>query len=267
MRPLDELITRSFFRLEELQVKRLWMERIWHPEKMKWTKRGAPPPMTPVKLMRQEELARIGFGEEFYQRMATMEQEETSELKELASTHPLAVHFERIRGLSILFCGKFVAVGGDIERCPTVSSFWKGMGLDVLPQGLVTEGGKVLLPPGAVPRRIRGSVQVERKVPALPHVTRIGEQIRNQILRSGGRLKEWYDYFKEREPVDKVKMFRHKSALRLTQKLLYAGLWSEWRKAYSLPAPEPYAFAILKHADESLVTIYDFYEPGAEGRQ
>ena len=97
----------------------------------------------------------------------------------------------------------------------------------------------------------------------MPHVTKIGEQIRQQINRSsGGKLRAVYDRFRaeedERFP-DKVKLFRFKSALRKTQKVLYACLWREWRLAYGLPAPDPYAFGILKHDNGSMIRIEDLY--------
>src|SRR5258708_2298755 len=123
------------------------------------------------------------------------------------------------------------------------------MGLDVLPDG-------------TVPRRVRGRKDTPRRVPCLPHVSRVGEQIRQQILRSGGRLSDFYRIFRARANEkwpDRAKMFNHKSALRLTQKLLYALLWAEWRKAYGLSAPEAYAFAILKHDDQSRITIQELY--------
>lgn len=264
---LDEQILRAYFRLEEAQRQRLWMQRIWHPEMFKW-KRGGPPPMTQTKRIRQEEFARLGFGPEHFDTMRREEDQAHRELLSLAGEHPLAPHFKQIRGLSSYLCGAFVAAGGDITRPPTVSAFWKGMGLDVLPSGLHTRRGRQVLPPGSVPRRVRGSVDVERKIPALPHVTRVGEQIRTQILRCQGRMKEWYDRFREevdgRHP-DRAKMFNMKDALRRTQKVLYACFWREWRLAYGLPAPEPYAFAILKHDGGGLITISDFYEPPRNG--
>ncbi|MBI4132684.1 MAG: hypothetical protein HY473_01105 [Candidatus Sungbacteria bacterium] len=264
----DEEILRAYFRLEEAQRQRLWMQRIWRPETFDWKKRGGPPPMTATKFIRQEELEKLGFGDAHYKEMLRLEEEARAELLRLAKEHPLAPHFDRIRGLSMYLCGAFVAAGGDITRAPTVSAFWKGMGLDVLPHGLHTRGGKEVFPPGSVPRRIRGSIDVERKIPALPHVTRVGEQIRMQILRCQGRMKEFYDRFRAevdlRHP-DRAKMFNMKDALRRTQKLLYACLWQEWRVGYNLSAPQPYAFDILKHPDGGLVRISDFYEPAGSG--
>ena len=206
--------------------------------------------MTDTKRTRQDELAQMGFGEAHYQRMKAMEEQAYEDINLLASQHPLAGHFEHIKGLGMYLCGAFVAASGDIERAPTVSSFWKGMGLDVLPDG-------------SVPRRVRGRKGTDRRVPCLPHVSRVGEQIRNQMLRSQGRLYDWYILFKERYTAkypDRPKLFNHKGALRLTQKCLYSALWREWRVAYGLPAPEPYAFDILRH-NGKLITIEDFYEP------
>ena len=263
MDPLDISITKTYFRLEEAQRQRLWMERIWHPEHFDWKKHGEPPPMTETKRTREESLKDLGFGPDWYDRMAQAEAIARAELEELAQTHVLWPHLRRIKGFGPYLSGALIAASGDIERCSTVASFWKGMGLDVLPLGLFTTKGKEVLPPGAVPRRIRGSIDVVRKVPCLPHVSRVGEQVRQQFLRSGGKLYVHYQQFREQEETNhpqKAKMFRFKSALRKTQKILYACLWEEWRLARHLPAPEPYAFAILKHHDNSRIRMADLYD-------
>lgn len=158
---LDEDTLRTYLKLEEYQRQRLWMERLLHPEKFKWIRRGVPPPMSEAKSIRIEELGKMGFGEAHYQRMLEDEQKAELELADLVHFHCLWTHFERLKGFAEHSAGAFVAAGGDIQRAPTASSFWKGMGLDVFPDG-------------TVPRRIRGRKDVERRVPALPHVTRVG---------------------------------------------------------------------------------------------
>lgn len=212
--------------------------------------------MSETKRIRIEVLGSMGFGEAHYQRMVDGEQTAKSEMVDLVHYHPLWPHLERIKGFGGYLAGAFIAAGGDIARPGTVSSFWKGMGLDVLPDG-------------TVPRRIRGGKDVDRRIPALPHVTRIGEQIRQQILRSGGKLYDIYVRYKERYTAKypgRAKMFNHKAALRVTQKILYAALWREWRLAYGLPAPQPYAFDILKHDDGGYIRITDLYdEPEDKG--
>lgn len=249
MHSQDEQLQRLYFRLEELQRQRLWLQRVWHPETFTWAKRGAPPPMTETKRIRQAELAKLGFGEPRYQELVGEEAATKAELEREAQEHPLWPHFERIKGLGPYLCGAFVAAGGDVERAPTVSAFWKGMGLD-------------LLPDGTVPRRIRGRKDIARKIPCLPHVSRVGEQIRQQLLRSNGRLKTVYDAQRAALTAahpERPKIRLHKSALRNTQKLFYACCWREWRLARGLDVPEPYAFAILQHAGRPL-RMTDFYD-------
>ena len=246
MNALDEKILRTWFRMEKWQEERLRLARVLHPETFTWAKRGAPPKQSWSTLMKVEEWQSIGWNEAMYQKCVDMEAADKAELERLASGHPLGEHFDRLHGLSMYLCGAFIAAGGDIERAPTVSAFWTGMGL-----GMVD---------GKAPRKTRGG---KGELPAMPHVTKVGEQIRQQIVRvSGGKLRAVYDRFRaeeeERFP-DKVKMFRFKSAQRKTQKMLYACLWREWRRAYGLPAPDPYAFGILKHADEHMVRIEDLY--------
>lgn len=255
---LERNIQKAYFRMEEAQGQRIRMMRIWHPELMTWAKKGLPPQTGETKQIKNKVLDEMGLGPDYYERMVVIERDAKSTLETLAQQHPLWGCFKNIKGFGPYLCGAFIAAGGDVRRCATVSSFWKGMGLD-------------LNPDGTVPRRIRGRKEVERKIPCLPHVSRIGEQIRQQMIRSGGRTREWYDLFRaqvDAKHPDRVKIWNFKGAQRLTQKLLYSCLWAEWRRAYGLPAPEPYAFAILRHANPAgepdpagrLVTIEDFYD-------
>lgn len=271
MQALDEEIMVTYFKMEAAQSERLRMMRIWHPELMKWNKKGAPPLETWSKRYKLQALQELGLSEAYYQRMVETEAVEKAKLEELASTHCLGPHFERIKGVSMYLCGAFVAASGDIARAPTVMSFWKGMGLDIVSQTCPdckgngdlcrTCGGTGSV--ASVPRRERGNKAKLRRIPCLPHVSKIGEQIRQQVLRSGGKLREFYD--RERDEINTThpeysKMRQMKHALRVTQKILYSCLWKEWRVSYGLPAPEPYAFSILQHDPSHLVTISDFYD-------
>jgi hypothetical protein len=245
---VDEDILRCFFRLEEYQTQRLRFERMLHPESFNWAKKGAPPPISDTKKIRLEELAEVGFGEDFYKRMTEGEEAAEKELKELMEMHALWPYLEPVRGFGLLLAGKFVAAGGDIQKPETVSGFWKGMGLDIVD--------------GVAPRRVRGRKDVERRIPALPFVTRVGEQIRQQLLKQNPFYQQLYYQHKEDYHVrypDKAKMFCHKHGLRIAQKVLYAGLWKEWRESYHLPAPLPYVFEILKHDDGHIISIQDFW--------
>ena len=246
MRQLDQEILAMFFVMQEAQRQRLWMQRIWHPTTFRWA--GGPPKVTHTGSIRKQALDDLGFGPSHYDRMLVAERDAKTELEQLATEHPLAEHFEEIRGLGSYLCGSFIAAGGDIERAPRVSSFWRGMGLDLVD--------------GVPPRRERGKRTV-RPLPAYPHVTRVGEQIRHAILRSRGVLKSMYDTVRaevDAKNVDRKKIWNHKGALRIVQKRLYACLWREWRLAYDLDAPDPYAFAILHHDDGHRLRIEDFYE-------
>lgn len=241
---LDRKIRKEYFVIEECQRHRLRMERIWHPERFKWNK-----PFAMTSQLKREVLRDLGFGEEFLEKMTAREQEAYKTMAYLVEGHPLWPHFKRIRGLSYYMCGAFIAAGGEIDRVEKLSSFWKGMGLDVLPDG-------------KVPRRTRGKKDTERNVPAIPFVTRVGDQIREQLRRSGGKA---YDMYKEmkahytaRYP-DRAKLFNDKAGLRAVQKRLYSCLWKEWRLAAGLPAPAPYAYDILQH-NGRMITIEDFYD-------
>ena len=240
----DEQILRCFFRLEEFQMQRLRFERMLHPDHFKWPKKGAPPPMSETKKIKIEELGKIGFGENFFQAMVKGEELAEDELKELVERHVLWPWLEKVRGIGLVMAGKFIAAGGDIRKAETASGFWKGMGLGL-------EDGKA-------PRRERGKTSI----PAFPHVTRVGEQIRQQLLMQNPFYHELYlshkaDY-RARYP-EKPLMFAHKHGQRIPQKIFYACLWRKWREGYGLPAPLPYVFDILKHDSGRIITIEDFW--------
>lgn len=256
----DEAILRAFFRYQECQRQRLWLQRLWHPELFSWAKRGAPPPMTATKQIRLEELANLGFDEQAYQHWLLLEENTQARLEALGNSHPLWEHLAHIKGFGPLTCAKYVAAVGDIARPGTVSQFWSGMGLG--------------LKDGHAPRRVRGHKPKlvtnaegeevwEHTIPALPHVTLIGEQIRTAFMLARGKLHERYQEFRERYDAaypEGPKLFNHKRAQRAVQKLLYGCLWREHRLTYGLTAPDPYAFDILKHRDGSLVRIEDLYD-------
>jgi len=247
MNELDEKILRTYFQMDELQTQRLRFERLLHPEEFTWSKDM--PPMSATTKIKIEELGKIGFGEDYYLKMSQGEFEAKSLLEELAESHPLWEFIKPCRGFGKYLAGAFIAAGGDVSRAPKASSFWKGMGLDIDADG-------------NAPRRIRGKKDTDRKIPALPHVTKIGEQIRQQLLKQNPFYQDLYHQHKEdylaRYP-DRARMFAHKHGLRIAQKILYACLWKEWREAYGLPAPFPYVFDILKHDSDRMITIQDFH--------
>ena len=157
MRKLDEEILRTYFRMEEYQTQRLRFERLLHPEKFKWSK--GIPKMSLTKRMKLEELEKIDLGEAHYQRMLAGEQQNKAELESLAEDHPLWAYLGQIEGFGKYLAGAFIAAGGDIERAPTCSAFWKGMGLDILSDG-------------TAPRRVRGAKKESRRSglpPRYPH--------------------------------------------------------------------------------------------------
>lgn len=243
---LDRQIRKVYFTIEECQRQRLRMERIWHPDRFTWHKPGDVPVTSALK---REVLTDLGFGEEFLTRMELTEKEAQRNMKTLVETHCLWPHFKHIKGFSFYLAGAFIAAGGEIERTEKVSSFWKGMGLDILPDG-------------SVPRKTRGRGNTARKVPAIPFVTRVGEQIRQQLLRSKGNAYDMYLKFKAEYTAKypaRAKIFNHKAAQRAVQKRLYSCLWREWRLGNKLSAPDPYAFDILKH-NSQLIRIQDFYD-------
>lgn len=251
MHHLDEQIQRAYFALEEYQRQRLWLERLIHPEKFKWMKRGAPPAISDAKKRRIDELAKIGLGEARYQELIRLEALAKAELEDLARSHVLWPHFERIKGFGPYLCGAFIAAAGDISRVSTIAQFWSGMGLGMNPDG-------------TVPRRRRTGPKEERTSPCLPFVSRIGDQIRQQINRTPGtKLRAFYEKYREHfdsKYPDRPKMFNFKAALRDTQKLFYAVLLMAWKEAYGQPLAMPYPFAILRHDLGHMLTIKDFYD-------
>lgn len=247
MLKLDEEILRAYFCLEEYQSRRVRFERLLHPEKMKWSKDL--PKMSEAKIIRIDELGRMGFGENHYKMMAEKEVEARNKLIDLAKEHLLYEYMEPIPGFGDYLVGAFIAAGGDITRTETVSSFWKGMGLDIVD--------------GKAPRKVRTKGEGVRRYPALPHVTRIGEQIRQQMLRQNPFYQNLYyshkEDYRQRYP-DAPKMFAHKHGLRIGQKILYSCLWRQWRLCYGLAVSEPYVYGMLKHDNSRRIVLDDFYQ-------
>ena len=251
---LDYDIRAVYMKLQEWRKLRMWMQFTWHPESLNRTK--GPQKVGEPFALRRQALDGMGFGETFYQRCVAEEEAAKTLLETLAKEHPLWEHLRQVKGFGPYLAGGFIAAGGDIRRANTITGFWKGMGLDVLPDG-------------TVPRRVRGRKEVERKIPCPPHVSLAGEQVRHQMLYSKGTLRAMYDSFRAqvdaRHP-DRAKIINMKDAQRRTQKILYAALWRVWREAYGLPAPMPYAFDILMHDARpvaeggSYYTIADFYD-------
>lgn len=250
---LEQEITRCYFRMERAQSERMGAMRLWHPELVKWRK-GEAPPVTAITVIIREAMDGMGFGAGYYDRMVDEEQTQRARMCELAQEHPLWQHFELLERMGTpFFCGQFITAGGDVERAPTVAAFWRGMGLDIVN--------------GEAPRRVRGKKE-GRRIPCYPHVSRIGEQIRQQIVYSHGPLRQLFDEARARHIAnhpDHSKMRTYKGGARIAQKILYSCLWREWRLARRLPAPDPYAFAILRHADDHLIRIDDLYDPKKVG--
>lgn len=279
LRELDSQIQKAFFRYREIQHQRQRLERIHYPEIMNWEKGNQqPPPRSDTNKVKQEVLSELGFSPAYFWELVDMEDEMLSEFKSLAEQHPLWEHFRWISGLSTtLMVVRYVARGGDVTRCPTVASYWKGLGEDVLPDG-------------SVPRRVRGRAKGERRLPAMPHVTEVGELIRKAILRSNkGRLREIYDEEKPKylerhrhqtnkatgdiemdpqtgKPKETPALWAHKHGLRIALKILDFCAWKVWREAYGLPVPDPYAFDILKHPQEHLIAFADLYDRAKPAR-
>ena len=252
MHTQDRDIQKAFFRLQEARRARYRLQRIWHPETLHKTRLVLKPP-THSTLTFREMLTEDGLGPETYEASVEREAEAKRGLEALASQHPLWPHFQALGGFGPYLCGSFVAAGGDIERAPKVSSFWKGMGLDV-----VTTKGKDGITEMKAPREERGRRDSERLIPAPPHVTLVGEQIRQQILRTAKKNRLYDRYASEKAKAktthpDWNKMHAHKHALRVVQKLLYAVLWSAWRQARGLPAPAPYI--VMKDASHHEFTF------------
>lgn len=247
MDSLDRDITKAYFTMEEARRQRIRMTWLLDPEKYR-------PGLvrTETKQIRIEAMADLGFGQAHLEAMLFAEDQAKATMSSLAEIHPLMPYFSNLERISSpMWCGLFVAASGDIERPATVAGFWKGMGLDIVD--------------GKAPRNTRGLRVKEghtRRVACLPHVSTIGQQIRQQIIYCHGPLRQLYDHYKgdySSRWVDGSKMRHHKAAIRASQKILYACLYEEWRKARHLPFQEPYAFGILHHNGDSRIRMADLF--------
>nr|AJG38125.1 hypothetical protein [bacterium enrichment culture clone fosmid MGS-K1] len=273
LRQLDRQIRKAFLRYREIQHQRTRLERIHYPQIMDWeVGTQEPPQVSDTNLLKQEVLSELGYSPAYFWELVEMENDMLPEFAELAAQHPLWEHFRWISGIATtLMVVRYVARGGDVTRCPRVTNYWKGLGEDVLPDG-------------SVPRRIRGRTKVKRRLPAMPHVTEVGELLRKAILTSNrGMLRDIYDREKPQylekhqyrtdkdsgeiqidpetgKPKETPALWAHKHGLRIALKILDFCAWKAWREAYGLPAPDPYAFDILNHPREHLISFGDLYD-------
>jgi len=155
-------------------------------------------------------------------------------LKVMVHDHPVWGWAEQIKGLGETTLARLMAKT-DITVCTTASKFFAHCGY-----GLNSDG--------SIQRKVKGeTLTYNAKLQGNCVMTGLC------LLRAKDSYYAQYLRFKGDCPEDFTDGHRHNRAMRHMIKLFQAHLWEVWREAEGLDAPRPYAFSILKHADEHYI--------------
>jgi len=184
--------------------------------------------------IRQIALPRLRVEEEFYE----------DRLREMIGDHPVWEWAQQIKGAGLTSVGRIIG-RTDIRRLKTVSEMWAHCGW-----GLYRDGTR---------QRKRKGEMIDYD----PQLQSSCVVLAESLIRQKG---SYYDYYLRQKEINAslTPAWRHNKAFRHMIKLFLSHLWEAWRKAEGLDAPEPYAFAILKHPEGHLITASDMVRQPVE---
>ena len=172
-------------------------------------------------------LPRIIVEEAFYR----------SQMQAKIRAHPLWDWASQVLGVGEINIGRIIS-RTDIRRCNTVSEMWAHCGF-----GLDTEGKPQ--------RKIKGR-PIDYNPQLRGNCVMLGQSL---LLRKDTYYSFYLIYKNSREGLPAAHAHNH--GFRLMIKLFLAHMWEIWRESEGLPAPEPYAFAILKHPSDHLIKPWE----------
>jgi Zn finger protein HypA/HybF involved in hydrogenase expression len=187
--------------------------------------------------IRQIALPRLKGDEDFFE----------DQLKKMVESHPAWGWASQVKGAGLTTIGRIIGKT-DIHRVNTASEMWAHCGF-----GLEADGTR---------QRKRAGAKINYDPQLQSNCVMLGESLMFQ-------KDSYYSYYlREKEKHSQLPpRHAHNRAFRHMIKLFLSHLWQTWREAEGLPAPAPYAFAILRHPEGHLITPWDMIKKPAEIRQ
>ncbi len=177
--------------------------------------------------MREIALPRLKGEEGFYE----------GHLKKMVESHPAWRWAERIKGAGLTTIGRIIGKT-DIARVNTTSEMFAHYGFGLEKDGTI--------------QRKRAGEKITYDAQLQSNCVMLGESLMFQ-------KDKYYEYYlREKEKHSQLPpRHAHNRAFRHMIKLFLSHFWQTWREAEGLPAPEPYAFAVLKHPSGHLISPWD----------
>ena len=174
--------------------------------------------------MREVALPRLRGDEDFFE----------DHLKKMVEGHPAWGWASQVKGAGLTTTGRIVGKT-DIARINTMSEMWAHCGF-----GLEADGTR---------QRKRAGAKITYDAQLQSNCVMLGESLLYQ-------KDSYYEYYlREKERHSELPArWAHNRAFRHMIKIFLSHFWQTWREAEGLPAPEPYAFAILKHPSGHLIS-------------
>ena len=186
--------------------------------------------------IRKIALPRLRGEEDFYE----------GEFKKMVENHPAWEWASQVKGAGLTTIGRIIGKT-DIYRLNTASEMWAHCGF-----GLEADGTR---------QRKRAGAKINYDSQLQSNCVMLGESLLFQ-------KDSYYRYYLgEKEKHSQLPTrHAHNRAFRHMIKLFISHLWQTWREAEGLPAPEPYAFAILKHPSGHLISPQDMVKQPVPAR-
>jgi len=182
--------------------------------------------------IRKIALPRLKGDEDFFE----------DQLKKMVESHPAWGWASQVKGAGLTTIGRIIGKT-DIRRVNTVSEMWSHCGL-----GLEADGTR---------QRKRAGAKITYDAQLQSNCVMLGESLLYQ-------RDSYYEFYLGQKEIHSNLPSRHahNRAFRHMIKLFLSHLWQTWREAEGLPAPEPYAFAILKHPQGHLIKPEEMIKGG-----
>lgn len=187
--------------------------------------------------VREIALPRLKGEEDFYE----------VQLRKMVENHPAWPWAKLAKGAGLTTIGRIIGKT-DINLLNTASEMFAHCGEGLEPDGTI--------------QRKRAGTKINYDPQLQSNCVMLGES----LLKAKDSYYEFY--LRQKDGLsDLPPRHAHNRAFRHMIKLFLAHFWQTWREAEGLPAPEPYAFAILKHPRGHLISPWDMVKKPVDKRQ